>query len=186
MLSDKSALVELINTVIEENSSKINGATNGHSIKGFSSGLKRKKGEKNYFSYSRQMDSIKTLERRVRDLEDQNDDLLYFIHFLYKNFPELVRKISPKSDSRGLIDNYFEQPAKYPATNHLSFPSLTKREIEILNLLQKGLCAKEIAKMLFISETTVITHKKNLKEKLNAKNTAELIAKAFTNGPLRT
>ena len=55
-------------------------------------------------------------------------------------------------------------------------PSLTKREVDVFNLLSKGLCAKEIAKILFISETTVITHKKNLKEKFKAKNTVELIS----------
>ena len=55
--------------------------------------------------------------------------------------------------------------------------------MDVFILLEKGYCAKEIAKSLFISETTVITHKKNLKEKFQAKNTVELISKilAVTN-----
>jgi DNA-binding NarL/FixJ family response regulator len=57
-------------------------------------------------------------------------------------------------------------------------PCPTRREKDVLELLVKGLCAKEIANKLFISESTVITHKKNLKEKFNAKNTVELISKA--------
>jgi DNA-binding CsgD family transcriptional regulator len=59
-----------------------------------------------------------------------------------------------------------------------SYPSLTRREIEVLQLLVKGLCAKEIASSLFISESTVITHKKNLKKKFDARNSVELISKA--------
>ena len=72
-----------------------------------------------------------------------------------------------------------------PAEKHLlpekneHQPALTKREIEVLDLLVKGLCAKEIADNLFISETTVITHKKNLKKKYNVRNTVELISKAY-------
>ncbi len=56
--------------------------------------------------------------------------------------------------------------------------NVSKREKEILQLLADGYSAKEIASMLFISATTVITHRKNLIEKFNVRNTAELIKKA--------
>jgi DNA-binding CsgD family transcriptional regulator len=52
--------------------------------------------------------------------------------------------------------------------------------MDVCRLLAKGFCAKEIARILFISETTVVTHKRNLKVKFNAKNTVELISKAST------
>lgn len=55
---------------------------------------------------------------------------------------------------------------------------LSKSEIKILELLAKGMNAKEIAESLFISEHTVKTHRKNMIQKTNVKNTAELISKA--------
>jgi len=118
-------------------------------------------------------------------LEDQNDQLLFFIHFLYKNFPDLVKNILPKNGTAyepGLNGHGKKLDAiVIPESSKEPQPGLTKREIEILNLLIKGLCAKEIATELFISETTVITHKKNLKEKFSAKNTVELVSKAINN-----
>lgn len=56
---------------------------------------------------------------------------------------------------------------------------LTEREVEVLQLVVDGLSNKEIADKLFISVRTVDTHRRNLMEKLEAKNTAELVRKAF-------
>jgi DNA-binding NarL/FixJ family response regulator len=47
--------------------------------------------------------------------------------------------------------------------------SLSKREIEILELIIEGLENKAIAKKLFISVKTVEFHKENLKQKLGIK-----------------
>jgi len=52
---------------------------------------------------------------------------------------------------------------------------LTKREIEVIKLIAEGLTSQEIADKLFISPRTVDTHRRNLLQKLNVKNTAELI-----------
>jgi DNA-binding CsgD family transcriptional regulator len=52
---------------------------------------------------------------------------------------------------------------------------LTKKEKEIANLLLDGLNSQEIAEKLFISKYTVLTHRKKLLKKLNAKNTAEMM-----------
>lgn len=54
-------------------------------------------------------------------------------------------------------------------------PVLTRREKEILQLLQKGLNGPQIAEKLFISPYTVETHRKNLLQKFNASNTQLLI-----------
>ena len=55
---------------------------------------------------------------------------------------------------------------------------LTRREKEVLKLIADGMTNNEIAKNLFISSTTIDTHRKNLLEKFNAKNTAVLIKMA--------
>ncbi len=52
---------------------------------------------------------------------------------------------------------------------------LTKREIEVIKLIAEGLTSQDIADKLFISPRTVDTHRRNLLQKLNVKNTAELI-----------
>lgn len=55
---------------------------------------------------------------------------------------------------------------------------LTRREKEILKLIAEGMTSAEIGKKLFISTTTVDTHRKHLLEKLKASNTAILIKTA--------
>lgn len=52
---------------------------------------------------------------------------------------------------------------------------LTRREKEVLNLIAEGMTNNEIAAKLFVSSTTVDTHRKNLLTKFEAKNTASLI-----------
>lgn len=57
-------------------------------------------------------------------------------------------------------------------------PLLTRREKEVLILIAEGLTNHEIADKLFISTTTVDTHRKNLLAKFAVKNTATLIRMA--------
>ena len=59
--------------------------------------------------------------------------------------------------------------------------ALTKREVEILQLLFEGCSNKEIADKLFISERTVIGHKSNLLSKTNCKSTVQLLAYVIKN-----
>ena len=61
-------------------------------------------------------------------------------------------------------------------------PQLSSREVEVLVLLAKGLINKEIADTLNIGLTTVITHRKNIMEKLKARSLAEVIIYAVMNG----
>jgi DNA-binding NarL/FixJ family response regulator len=59
---------------------------------------------------------------------------------------------------------------------------LTKREKEILKLIADGLSSQEIADKLFISLRTVETHRLNLNQKLDVKNTAGLVKEAIKRG----
>ncbi|MGB8193517.1 MAG: response regulator transcription factor [Chitinophagaceae bacterium] len=58
-------------------------------------------------------------------------------------------------------------------------PVLTSREKEVLDLIAEGMTNNEIAQKLFVSVTTVDTHRKNLLAKFNAKNIAALIKAAM-------
>jgi DNA-binding NarL/FixJ family response regulator len=59
---------------------------------------------------------------------------------------------------------------------------LSSREIEVAILLAKGFINKEIADRLNISITTVITHRKNIMEKLHARSLADIIVFVVMNG----
>lgn len=63
-------------------------------------------------------------------------------------------------------------------------PKLTKREKEILTCISKEMSTKDIAAHLFISEKTVEAHRSNLMLKLDTKNAAGLIRRAFETGLL--
>ncbi len=57
--------------------------------------------------------------------------------------------------------------------------SITEREIDIVRLLSQGYNSKEIGDMLFISEHTVNTHRRNMVRKLDLRNSYQLIVWAF-------
>ncbi len=86
--------------------------------------------------------------------------------------------------------NYFSSEVKEKYMNSVFNPNnkeehieeLSKREIEIINLITQEYTAQEIAEKLFISPHTVNTHRKNLLAKLNVKNLAGLVRYAVKNG----
>ncbi|HJZ83242.1 MAG TPA: response regulator transcription factor [Pyrinomonadaceae bacterium] len=52
---------------------------------------------------------------------------------------------------------------------------ITPRELEILELIARGLSNREIAEQLFVSENTVKTHSSRLFEKLNARRRTQAV-----------
>ncbi|MBQ9284683.1 MAG: helix-turn-helix transcriptional regulator [Bacteroidaceae bacterium] len=83
----------------------------------------------------------------------------------------------PQSHHNGQLDT-----TPLPSEGGAGGRSLTAREIEVTVLLAKGLINKEIADRLFISTTTVITHRKNIMEKLHARSLVDIIVYAVMNG----
>ncbi len=66
-----------------------------------------------------------------------------------------------------------------------SIPKLTHREQEVLELIASEYTSPEIAEKLFISYRTVENHRLNLLFKLEVKNTAGLVRKAFQMGLIK-
>tara|TARA_B100000809_G_scaffold75643_1_gene73356 strand:+ start:1309 stop:1953 length:645 start_codon:yes stop_codon:yes gene_type:complete len=60
-------------------------------------------------------------------------------------------------------------------------PVLSKRESEVLGHIAMGTTNKKVGEILFISGRTVETHRRNILDKLDLKNTAELIRYAIEN-----
>lgn len=82
---------------------------------------------------------------------------------------EAIKKILLQESLTGQRRSIFEVP-------------LTKREKEILKLIAEGLSSQEIADKLFISLRTVETHRLNINQKLDVKNTAGLVKEAIKRG----
>ena len=59
---------------------------------------------------------------------------------------------------------------------------LTNREIEVMSLIVQGLINKEIADRLNISLSTVVTHRKNIMDKLGMRSVSALTIYAVTHG----
>lgn len=119
------------------------------------------------------------------------------------NQPQLsgVPTLNIYQDEKSLIKDILQlhryghhhgHPGKQPDGSRSSMPphaangaddhDLSAREIEVLVLITKGLINKEIADKLNISLTTVITHRKNIMEKLHAKSVATLAIYAVMHG----
>ena len=59
---------------------------------------------------------------------------------------------------------------------------LTRREIEVMGLIVQGYINKEVADKLHIGLSTVVTHRKNIMEKLGLKSLSALTIYAVTHG----
>jgi DNA-binding NarL/FixJ family response regulator len=81
-----------------------------------------------------------------------------------------------------VMESFSPQNNEARKAPHLTIPTLTQREQEILQLVAEGLATKTIAEHLIISPRTVETHRTNIMHKLNAANTAELVRLALQYG----
>jgi DNA-binding NarL/FixJ family response regulator len=68
-----------------------------------------------------------------------------------------------------------EAAATMKENKDAKIPVITRREKEVLQLIAEGLTNNQIAEKLFISATTVDTHRNSLLAKFEVKNTANLI-----------
>lgn len=81
-----------------------------------------------------------------------------------------------KAASQMMIGRYADIAKRTPSSTK---KMITKREREIMKLIVKGYTSAEIANQLFISTRTVETHRANLMNKLELKNTAALVRYAM-------
>lgn len=105
-------------------------------------------------------------------------DLINSIRRVYNG-----EKVFSTSVSELMTQSYIRQSKKQDSpTKSGAGIHLTKRENEILKLIAEGQTSQAIATRLFISPRTVDTHRANLMQKLNVKNSAALVRYAVENG----
>lgn len=84
-----------------------------------------------------------------------------------------VKSISPHKRKR------IEEQIAFQRMHYEKFNSLTKREIEIIKWIVKGLNNPQIADKLFISRHTVQQHRKNINRKLDISSFSDLFQYAL-------
>lgn len=98
--------------------------------------------------------------------------------------PELIEAIQQVNAGGEYFFNAIEESASdiQPADDLVKKFQLTRRELEILELLRQELTNKEISEQLFLSIYTIETHRKNIMQKLGLKTPAALLKFFLTNG----
>lgn len=99
--------------------------------------------------------------------------------YLLKNADrsEIIQAIDAVMHGKQYLSADASQVVKHAHNDNATM--LTRREKEVLALIAEGLTNQEIANQIFVSVSTVDTHRKNLLQKLNAKNTAALVKLAM-------
>jgi DNA-binding CsgD family transcriptional regulator len=115
------------------------------------------------------------LRQREKDRRKIESDVLDNMRRLVAPVLNQLSKQSLPKRSRALIDSLemrLSQLTK-PFLRRLSaiHSALTPQEIEIATLIREGLSSKEIAERLHVSITTVNYHRRNLRRKLDLRNT---------------
>lgn len=101
---------------------------------------------------------------------------------------ELRRAINLVADGKSILSpEVTSRVLKVVSSSHGIPPevALSKREMDVLKCLAKGLTSAQIAQELFISENTVKTHVRHILEKLEASNRAEAVSRAIQLGIIR-
>lgn len=87
-------------------------------------------------------------------------------------------KLSSHNSKQWSADNLQQENSGNPEITMKKSRQLSKREIEVLQLVAKGMTANQVAEKLYLSLDTIETHKKNIVRKLHANNTVEAVVKA--------
>jgi two-component system, NarL family, response regulator NreC len=85
--------------------------------------------------------------------------------------------------ARVIADDYVRHLAERGVSDR--FELLSEREREIFQLIAEGKTNKEIAALLFLSPSTVDTHRSRIMEKLDVHSAAEIVLYAVRKGVIR-
>jgi DNA-binding NarL/FixJ family response regulator len=89
--------------------------------------------------------------------------------------------LSP-SVTRHVIGEFVKGSGPAPRAQFPRLEHLTARELEVLTLIARGLSNAEIAKTLFVSETTVKTHVARILMKLGLRDRVQVVVLAYESG----
>jgi DNA-binding NarL/FixJ family response regulator len=87
--------------------------------------------------------------------------------------------------TRRVISEFVKGTGPKPQAQFPRLDDLTAREHEVLMLIARGLSNAEIAKTLFVSETTVKTHVARILMKLNLRDRVQAVVLAYESGTVQ-
>jgi LuxR family transcriptional regulator, maltose regulon positive regulatory protein len=117
------------------------------------------------------VDLGKPMQKMLGQLAKQ-DKSMKMIHRILEAFPQ--------DDVYPVNGENAEQPMRQPSPGNSTLAEpLTRRELEVLTLLQEPLTIKEIAEKLYISHTTVKRHTTNIYGKLGVNRRKDATARAL-------
>ena len=129
-------------------------------------------------------------------ISKHEDDLFGAINagadgYLLKNAePDELRKaIMQVNEGKSVLSPEVTRPLLKAVANSQGMVmdgGLSKRELEVLELLAQGRTTTQIATDLFVSENTVKTHVRHILGKMEASNRAEAVSKATQMGLIRS
>jgi DNA-binding NarL/FixJ family response regulator len=90
----------------------------------------------------------------------------YWDKDLWEKYIRTVARLNGKQDEKSSSETYVTRPR------------LSKRELDVLQLLDRGLTFDEVAAELVITRNTVDAHTKNIREKLNVNSTRQAVVTA--------
>lgn len=126
-----------------------------------------------------QTKSAEQLHAEILNLRKENNKLAAQLAFHRKVFREVhlalgaAGEVNEALNRDSALRKILEENEKLK--NQIKLFRLSEREKEILKLIIQGHTSKEIAEKLKISKLTVDTHRKNIQQKLDVGNIAELI-----------
>jgi DNA-binding NarL/FixJ family response regulator len=86
------------------------------------------------------------------------------------------------SITRRVISEFVKGTGPKPATQFPKLADLTARELEVLKAIARGLSNAEIARELYVSETTVKTHVARILMKLGLRDRVQVVVLAYEAG----
>ena len=95
-----------------------------------------------------------------------------------------IKLTKPKVETV-VVEKYFYSDPNIPFTLNkkaLDSIGMSKRELEVLQLMAEGLSNQEIAKQLFVSLNTIKTHSSKIFEKMDVQRRTQAIEKAKRTG----
>jgi DNA-binding NarL/FixJ family response regulator len=95
---------------------------------------------------------------------------------------ELVRAIRSVAKKESAFDSRSAAAMVHSINNRSTLPELTERELKVLGLLARGMSNRDIGGELYISETTVKFHVRNIMRKLTVSSRAEAVYEASKMG----
>lgn len=139
------------------------------------------------------IDAVKLRQPKIKILIFSGyDEQLFAINYMQAGADGYLVKYSPEDEIRNAIltvlnqQKYMSAATREQMLNMLNthrepvqnpLANLSGREIEVMNLLTKGIPVARIAEMLHLQVTTVSTYKTRVFEKLGISNIVELLEK---------